>query len=197
MTLNFEPDYNAIVKKAMDQWNAVGTPLHFRIGSAPAQPCDNDGVNAAGWRQLTCGNAEYGDALAVTVRNFRFNSNTGLWEMKDADIIVDPSRPWIPSIAGPISSVQDFRRVILHELGHVIGLEHPDEAGQSVDAIMNSSVSNIETLQDDDIRGITFLYGNSSTASGANTAPLRSSKSGGGSNAGLTFSIPPEDSTSN
>ena len=187
MTLDFEPAFNASAKKAMDQWNAVGTALHFRVGTTAAQPCDNEGVNAAGWRQLTCGNAEFGDALAVTVRNFRFNANSGLWEMKDADIVVDQSRPWIPSISGSASGVQDFYRVVLHELGHVLGLEHPDEAGQSIDAIMNSSVSNIETLQDDDIRGITFLYDSTNSASGANTAPLTSSKSGGGSNTGLTL----------
>jgi hypothetical protein len=189
-TLDFEPVYNASAEKAMGLWNAVGTPLHFRTGVTAAQPCNNDGINAAGWRLQTCGDAEFGDALAITVRNFRFNNDSGLWEMKDADIIIDQSHPWIPNITGPPSGVQDFRRVMVHELGHALGLEHPDEAGQNIDAIMNSSISDIETLQDDDIRGIIFLYGdNGGTASGSSSTNIASTNtdSGGGSSMGLTI----------
>ena len=48
-------------------------------------------------------------------------------------------------------------RLLIHELGHVVGLDHPDEAGQNVQAIMNSRVIH-ETLQPDDIAGIQALY---------------------------------------
>ena len=46
----------------------------------------------------------------------------------------------------------------IHELGHVLGLGHPDQAKQSVTAIMNSTVSNIDTMQADDIGGVQLLY---------------------------------------
>jgi len=176
----------------MEQWNAVGTPLHFRVGITAAQPCNNDGNNATGWRISTCGGNNFGDALAITTRNYRFNNDTGLWEIQDADIILDQSRPWVASFAGPLSSVQDFRRVMVHELGHMLGLEHPDEAGQDDDAIMNSSVSNIETLQDDDRRGIIFLYGaGSGTATSGNIAVNESSGgSGGGVGGGIVLLLP-------
>ena len=36
------------------------------------------------------------------------------------------------------TSVHDFMRVALHEFGHVLGLDHPDENGQRVTALMNS-----------------------------------------------------------
>ena len=52
----------------------------------------------------------------------------------------------------------DLHRVAIHEFGHFWGLDHPDERGQMVPAIMNSAVSSIDRLQPDDINGITALY---------------------------------------
>jgi len=49
----------------------------------------------------------------------------------------------------------DFRRVALHELGHVIGLDH--ESGPP--AIMAPNISNLDRLQPDDIAGVNALYG--------------------------------------
>ena len=48
--------------------------------------------------------------------------------------------------------------LLLHELGHVVGLDHPDEYGQNVAAVMNSRIVH-DSLQQDDIDGIQALYG--------------------------------------
>ena len=60
-----------------------------------------------------------------------------------------------PANKGPI----DFRRVLLHELGHMLGLTHPDQAGQRKTAIMNSVASATDRLQIDDINGVYQRYG--------------------------------------
>jgi hypothetical protein len=56
-------------------------------------------------------------------------------------------------------AIADIRRVFLHELGHGLGLGHPDTGGQRVTAVMNSIVSDQEVLATDDISGGQSLYG--------------------------------------
>ena len=191
ITLDFESDFNTSAEAAMQEWDAVGSPLQLSVGLTPAQPCDNDRINAAGWGTMTCDGQQFGDALAVTRRNFIYNTASNTWEITDADIIVDQSQNWFAHLSGTLPlGTQDFHRVILHELGHTFGLEHPDEAGQQVEAIMNSSVSNIDTLQDDDKQGIIRLYGiNSSTSNSGNNSTAANTHSGGGDNSGLTYML--------
>ena len=74
----------------------------------------------------------------------------------------------------PAGTLQDFQRVALHEFGHVLGLDHPDQFGQNVAAIMNSTISDTDALQYDDILGAYALYlGTISGASLAVPAPKR------------------------
>jgi hypothetical protein len=76
---------------------------------------------------------------------------------------------------GNAGTVYDFHRVALHEFGHVLGLDHPDQGGQSVVAIMNSRISNLDTLAADDITGAQSLYG-ANTAATAVPAPVITSQ---------------------
>src|SRR6476469_1253374 len=57
------------------------------------------------------------------------------------------------------SAIADIRRVFLHEMGHTLGLGHPDTGGQHVAAVMNSIASDQEVLAADDIAGGQYLYG--------------------------------------
>lgn len=178
---NFGGAYDDSAESAMAEWNGVGTALQWGLGTVPAQPCSSsDHINSGGWRTATCSGAEFGDAIAVTKRTYE--QIGGTWYITDADIVFDQSRTWMASYSGPLSHIypaHDFRRVILHELGHALGLDHPDEAGQTVTAIMNSNTSDVESLQLDDMNGVTALYFRA-PGSASNSANQSSASSSGG-----------------
>lgn len=184
LTLYFEEEYAESALAAMEAWNGIGTRLQFSQGFAEGDPCDRrDGVNAVGWRASPCDGGQFGDALAITMISYQ--ERNGRWEITETDILVDQGRAWSPHRSGPlVAGSRDFRRVLMHELGHAFGLEHPDEAGQAVDAIMNSRLSDFDTLQDDDVQGIAFLYGD---AGGGSSVTDGDGDGGGGADAGLAL----------
>ena len=79
----------------------------------------------------------------------------------ESDVIFNTAYSW-DSYRGRlrVNGVQDIRRVALHELGHVLGLDHPDDYfALYLPTIMVRTVSNTDTLQIDDITGAQSLYG--------------------------------------
>jgi hypothetical protein len=82
----------------------------------------------------------------------------------EADVLFNTAQQW-DSYRGNLRygsngyAIADIQRVALHELGHVLGLGHPDTSGQHVDAVMNSVISDRYQLSADDIAGGQSLYG--------------------------------------
>lgn len=163
-------DENAIL--AANDWNDQHAGFQFQVdvGGAFNSPCGPRGgghacVNTgpAGDNPIFytsdfCGQG-FGDMLELT--NNCYSPNSGA--MINAPVFVNANVLW-NAYDGNIRTdgngnvVYDIRRVILHELGHVLGLDHPDDHGQNIVAIMNSHVSNLDRLQDDDIAGLMAQY---------------------------------------
>src|SRR5690606_31245147 len=113
-------------------------------GSSGALNGQGDLYNGAAFRADVCGSPFDSSALAVTFNRGLVNS-LGNMHMLESDIIFNARHSW-DIYDGPPRSVIDFRRVALHELGHVIGLDH-EPVGP---AIMQPQVSTLSDLTQDD-----------------------------------------------
>jgi hypothetical protein len=139
--------FNESARDALNMWNVNLTHLRFGfVMNSPVPPVGGDDEMSVLFSSTVFGDAFGSGTLAVTLLNFRGTV------MEETDTLFNSAYTW-DSYRGPLRSAEDFHRVAIHEFGHTLGLDHPDQAGQHVTAIMNSSVSNIDALQSDDIMG--------------------------------------------
>ena len=145
--------FNQVAVAALNIWNPYLSHLHFTAKTnSPVPPADGDEEMSVFFSNTVFGDGFGEGTLAVTM----FNSRNGV--LQETDTIFNTFYTW-DSYRGQLRrGAEDFRRVAIHEFGHTLGLDHPDDAGQHVSAIMNSTVSNLDTVQADDINGVRSLY---------------------------------------
>jgi len=143
---------------AIDAWNAEMQDIQLVAVMNSTKPvASGDDVNSASFSSTVFGDSFGSGVLAVTY--YRTQGST----FQEADILFNNAQPF-ESYRGDLQfnaqgkCICDIQRVFLHELGHALGLNHPDGAGQHVDAIMNSVVSDLSQLTADDEAGIQLLY---------------------------------------
>jgi len=155
-TLSDGQNYNTSARSAAQTWNGIMGSAQIVTTFGTGSPTNNNDVNEVGFSSTIFGRPFDSGTLAVTTGSSLGNERT------EADIIFNSSVNW-DSYTGNLRSGSDaaidLRRVALHEFGHVLGLDHPDENGQQVSAIMNSRVGDLYIVRDDDIAGMRKLYG--------------------------------------
>ena len=168
--LDGSPSWDAVTEGALATWNPWLNGVSFGVvrGSTAGVSLHN-GVNNVAWADDVHGD-DFGSAIAVALTLIRNGVTV------EVDVLFDRGRDW-NSYRGNLRSASgggtliDLRRVALHEFGHVLGLGHPDDAGQSIVAVMNSRVSHVDGLRADDTNGAQAIYGAAAPAAPVNRAP--------------------------
>jgi hypothetical protein len=149
--------WDSIAQLALASWNGrLGTIQFAPTIQSPGVGSNGDGINQAFFDSTVYGQSFGGEALAVVTCWYSGTRRV------EGDVIFNRAYSW-DSYRGPLrfpggQYLVDLQRVALHEFGHVLGLNHPDQCGQTVSAIMNSIESDLDSLTADDIAGALSLY---------------------------------------
>lgn len=153
--------WNALAQAAANDWNTGLVRSRFTTTTSSATTARyGDGTSSVVFSSSIYGSAFPSRTLAVTLV-VPLDDDSDEVRSVEADVLVNRAITW-NSYRGTIRNTPiDLRRVLLHEFGHVLGLDHPDQAtpAQAIASIMNSTVDSNEILQADDLLGITHLYG--------------------------------------
>lgn len=127
-------------------------------GATPVEFCNpDDGRTSIGGSGTICDGSAFGpNVLAVTLRiNFVPSG-----QLVDADITVNQA---FDEYFG--RSAANLRATVAHELGHVVGLDHPDQCGRNFNVLMrsaslfaSSSACFVERPTADDLNGARMIY---------------------------------------
>ena len=161
--------FNDSAIDALRTWNPYLAHLQFSwIKNSPVTPAQGDDEMSVMFDNKVFGDNFGTGVLAVTLLGYR-NGN-----FEETDTVFNSAISWDSYRGNLTPPVYDFHRVAIHEFGHTLGLDHPDQAKpkQFVVAIMNSRVSNLDTVAQDDINGVTAIYGTGPAYNSIPNAPV-------------------------
>lgn len=163
------------IQSSMNKWAAVCN-VHFiydgtsSAGPSRAPPTNtSDGVNVIGWRDQG-----FGGQTGVTDIGASGPGPSGPFTIVEGDIALN------------YQFNPDLDTTILHELGHMLGIEHSDVANVVMSGPPLTAYSGQSVLQPDDVAACVSLYGAASVP-----PTITGTITNGGGVAGVTFCARP------
>jgi hypothetical protein len=153
--------YLAIVEGAQTWNRALGIPL-FAPYQVTAQPSRSlgDGISGIYFTRFIAPNQNFGAQFGYADSS---RAPNGLFE--EADILFNPAHTW-ESYQGPLhyqpngDRVAEIGRVTLHELGHTLGITHPqDDATETIMRSRMNDLDGLTALDLEDVRRIKSMIG--------------------------------------
>jgi hypothetical protein len=150
---------------ALAIWNEYVDTIEFRVVRDSTAPVVlGNGISNVYWSTMAFGRSFDGHSGYAT--NWIIGGR-----YTEGDVVFNSAFSWNSYRGNQRPPTFDLRRLALHEFGHTLGLDHPDEHGQDVSSQMLSYSTPLDTLSADDISGAQYLY--SIGGSGAVSFPAR------------------------
>jgi hypothetical protein len=146
---------NAITSSSAWNGAGTGTRLSASVGSVSGFTL-GDGRPMLNLRDPI--GACSGNCLAATFTGFYTQRSNGTFRITDADIVTNPSLNFASSGEACSGSEYRIEGVMVHEVGHLLGLGHSGTGGATMFPSVSACNNNPATIETDDRNGINDLY---------------------------------------
>jgi hypothetical protein len=146
---------NAIVSSAAWNGAGAGTVVNATVASVSGFQL-GDGIPMLNLRDPV--GACSGSCLAATFTGYYTRRSNGTYRIYDADIVTNPNINFASSGEACSGSEYRIEGVMVHEVGHLLGLGHTGVSGATMYPSVSACNNNPASTEADDEAGIRDLY---------------------------------------